>query len=168
MRLLGSGLTIILTALCVCVAPPAYSCGGCADSVDDTEAYALSMREGRDPVEGLWLVYLDWMPADGLSRKYRIAIVRNDFGVYPEASYLGVATCDSPGCRRGEVKLTLTGKGDGKFGAALKVTEGITAFGDAFLVADDERGRKNSLLDMNAVKYKGRPPTVAIIRIIGG
>ena len=161
---------IALAALALLASvPPAAACGDCDDPlIDAEEAHAASMRECRDPVEGFWLVYLDWTPG-GIARSYRIAIVKNTYGIYPEADYLGVATCDSPGCRKGEVKLTLKSAfKSGGYEAEFFVTDGITASGTAILTEDKERGRENCVLDTRGVKYKDKIPTVEIIRIIGG
>lgn len=168
-----TAICLFVTALAAALAAPlpAAACDDCENPViDAAEAHARSMREGRDPVEGFWLVYLDWKPEDeSLARSYRIAVVRNTYGVYPEADYLGVATCDSPGCKRGEVKLTLKRAfRDGDFEAVFMVSDGVTAKGTAMLTGDDERGRPDSVIDMSGVKYEDKAPTLAIVRIIGG
>jgi hypothetical protein len=136
--------------------------------VNAMEAYEQSRREGRDDVEGFWGIYLDWIPQSDISRRYRMAIVRNSFDVYPDADYIGVATCDSPGCVRGEVKLLLT-RTDvaGEFEATLLVTDVDGAKGRAFLIDDDE-GRERSALDLRGVTYEGNVMAKWMLRIRGG
>jgi hypothetical protein len=132
------------------------------------DAYERSLREGRDPVEGFWGIYLDWIPSPGISRRYRMAVVQNTYGVYPEADYVGVATCDSPGCVKGEVKLLLRRTdAEGEFEATLLVTDVDGAKGRAFLIDNDE-GREDSVLDLRGVTYQGHVMAKWMLRIIGG
>jgi hypothetical protein len=148
----------------------ARACDDCDEpgTVDADDAYSRSLREGRDPVEGFWGIYIDWNP-DGpdLARSYRMAIVTNTYDVYPEADYVGVATCTLPGCNRGEVKLLLnkTGK-ENEFQATLLAKNG-GAKGIALLVDADD-GRKLSALDLREVKYDGHHMAKWMLRIIGG
>jgi hypothetical protein len=137
--------------------------------IDGLEAYDRSLREDRDGVEGFWGIYLDWQPEKGASRAYRMAIVKNGYDVYPEADYLGVVTCDQPGCVRGEVKLLLsvTGEPD-EFDATLLVTDSDGAKGRAILTDDAENGREKSVLDMREVKYRGHVMAEWMIRIKNG
>ncbi|MDR1482691.1 MAG: hypothetical protein LBI74_08710 [Synergistaceae bacterium] len=153
----------------VMLASSAVACD-CEDPVviDGLEAYDMSLREGRDDVEGFWGIYLDLPPTPGNARTYRMAIVKNSWDVFPEADYLGVATCDSPGCVRGEVKLLLTRTDqEGKFDAVLLVTENDGARGPAFLVDADD-GRERGALDLQEVKYMGNFIARWMLRIIGG
>jgi hypothetical protein len=138
--------------------------------VDGLEAYERSLREGRDDVEGFWGIYLDWQPEAGAVRRYRMSIVKNTYeGVYPEADYLGVATCDQPGCTRGEIKLLLTKTGEpGVFDGTLLVSDVDGAKGKAFLTDDEENGRENSALDLRDMKYRGQVMAEWMIRIKGG
>jgi hypothetical protein len=150
---------------------PAAAACDCEEPVivDGLEAHERSLREGRDDVEGFWGIYLDWQPEIGASRRYRMAIVRNTYGVYPEADYLGVATCDQPGCRRGEVKLLLTKTGEpGEFDGTLLVTDVDGAKGRAILTDDAENGRENSVLDLRDMKYRGHVMAKWMLRIKGG
>jgi hypothetical protein len=137
--------------------------------IDGLEAYERSRREGRDPVEGLWGIYIDWQPEAGAARSYRMAIVKNDYGVYPEADYVGVVTCDKPGCVRGEVKLLLTRTDTpSRFDAVLLVTDTDGAKGAAVLGTDKYTDRENSMLDMGSMLYKNRMMTMGMIRIKNG
>jgi hypothetical protein len=160
----------VFIAFIACTAFPAAACD-CEEPVivDGLEAYDRSLREGRDAVEGFWGIYLDWQPEKGANRRYRMAIVKNDYGVYPGADYIGVSTCDQPGCTRGEVKLLLskTDKPD-EFDAVLLVTDTDGGRGVAALKRHEETGRENSVLDMSALRYKGRSMTMGMLRIIGG
>ncbi|MDR1510271.1 MAG: hypothetical protein LBS53_11595 [Synergistaceae bacterium] len=157
-------------AIVACAALPALACD-CDEPViiDGLEAYDRSLREDRDAVEGFWGIYLDWQPEEGASRRYRMAVVKNDYGVYPEADYIGVVTCDQPGCARGEVKLLLSGtdKPD-EFDATLLVTDTDGGRGVAVLKPHEDTGRENSVLDMSALRYKDRSMTMGMIRIKGG
>jgi hypothetical protein len=151
------------------LASSAIACD-CEDPVvvDGLEAYDRSLMEGRDDVEGFWGIYLDSPPTPGIARSYRMAVVKNSYDVFPEADYLGVATCDSPGCVRGEVKLLLTRtEREGEFDAVLLVTENDGARGPAFLVDADD-GREQSALDLREVKYMGNLIAMWMVRIIGG
>ncbi|MDR1471164.1 MAG: hypothetical protein LBS75_01450 [Synergistaceae bacterium] len=137
--------------------------------IDGLEAYDKSLRKDRDDVEGFWGIYLDWQPEKGASRSYRMAIVKNFYDVYPEADYLGVVTCDLPGCTRGEVKLLLTRTGKrGEFDGTLLVTDVDGAKGRAILTDDAENGRKNSVLDLRGMKYRGHVMAEWMVRIKNG
>ncbi|MDR2780405.1 MAG: hypothetical protein LBB28_04695 [Synergistaceae bacterium] len=170
-RKLYSLLKITAVVLLAASLPlPAHACD-CDEPVivDGLEAYARSRREGRDPVEGFWGIYLDWQPEEGASRRYRMAVVKNDYGVYPEADYIGVVTCDQPGCTRGEVKLLLSGTGKpDEFDATLLVTDTDGGKGTAVLRRHEETGRDNSVLDLSALEYEGKRMTMGMLRIIGG
>ncbi|MDR1943680.1 MAG: hypothetical protein LBQ19_02560 [Synergistaceae bacterium] len=147
----------------------AFACDDCEEPgmVDGDDAYERSLREGRDPVEGFWGIYLDWHPDGETGGSYRMAIVKNTYGVYPEADYLGVATCNLQGCRKGEVKLLLSKtKKENEFDAAL-ITQKGAAKGPAFLVVADD-GREMGALDLREVKYEGRVMAKWMLRIIGG
>jgi hypothetical protein len=98
-----------------------------------------------------------------------MAVVKNDYGVYPEADYLGVVTCDQPGCTRGEVKLLLSRTDEpDRFDATLLVTDTDGGKGVAVLKRHDDTGRENSVLDMSALRYKDRSMTMGMIRIMNG
>jgi hypothetical protein len=157
-------------ALLAFLAPlfPAIACD-CEEPViiDGLEAYDRSQREGRDAVEGLWGIYMEWQPQKGASRKTRMAIVKNDYGVYEGADYIGVVTCDQPGCTRGEVKLLLSKTDDvDKFDATLLVTDIDGGRGTAILGIDGRTGREGSSLDLSDLKYQGRMLSYGMIRII--
>jgi hypothetical protein len=137
--------------------------------VDGIEAHERSLRQDRDIVEGFWAVYLDWQPEAGASRRLRLAVVKNDYGVYPGADYIGVSTCDQPGCTRGEVKLLLTRTEDTqKFEAVLLVTDTDGAKGTAALTEDEYTGRPNAVLDLSALRYKDRMMTYGLVRVVDG
>ncbi|MDR1650893.1 MAG: hypothetical protein LBR87_03820 [Synergistaceae bacterium] len=152
------------------LAAPAYACD-CEEPVivDWKDAYDRSLREGRDPVEGFWGIYLDWQPESGAARAFRLAVVKNDYGVYPGADYIGVATCDKPGCSRGEVKLLLTSAEDpSRFEATLLVTDTDGAKGTAILKPHEGTNRPDSELDLSGLRYKDRQMTEGMLRIKGG
>jgi hypothetical protein len=135
--------------------------------VDGMEAYERSLRPGGDAVEGFWAAYMEWQPEAGAARRLRLAVVKNDYGVYPEADYIGVSTCDQPGCTRGEVKLLLTRTDDPqKFDAVLLVTDTEGAEGAAVLTEDTHTERRDSLLDLSGLKYKDRMMTYGLVRVI--
>ena len=160
LAMLSAGVMPGIAAACDCEEPVI---------VDGLEAHERSLRAGRDAVEGFWAVYLDWQPEAGAARRLRLAIVKNDYGVYPEADYIGVSTCDQPGCTRGEVKLLLTKTDDPqKFEAVLLVTDTDGAKGTAVLTEDTHTNRPNALLDLSALKYKDRMMTYGMVRIING
>jgi hypothetical protein len=147
-----------------------YACDDCDEPglVDGDEAYRLSFREGRDLVEGFWGIYVDWHPDSGAAKSYRMAIVKNTFGVYPEADYLGVSTCDRPGCKKGEVKLLLSRTDvENEFQATLLTEKGGGGKGKALLLDSDD-GRENSALDLQDVKYDGKMMAYWMLRIKGG
>jgi hypothetical protein len=161
---------IAVLAFVVFAAFPTNACD-CDEPViiDGLEAYDRSLREGRDAVEGFWGIYLDWQPEAGASRRYRMAIVKNDYGVYAGADYIGVSTCDQPGCARGEVKLLLSSTDKpGEFDATLLVTDTDGGRGVAVLKRHEDTGRDDSVLDMSALRYKGRSMTMGMLRIMGG
>ena len=91
----AAALAVAILSLAV----PALACE-CEEPVvvDGLEAFDRSKREGRDAVEGFWGIYMDWQPESGAARRYRMAVVKNDYGVYEGADYIGVVTCDQPGC----------------------------------------------------------------------
>ena len=152
------------------LALPAAACN-CDEPVivDGLEANDRSRREGRDPVEGFWGIYMDWQPEAGATKRYRMAVVKNDYGVYEGADYIGVVTCDQPGCTRGEVKLLLTKTDDPKkFDATLLVTDTDGGRGTAVLQEHDSTGRADSVLDLSDLKYEGRQLTYGMVRIING
>ncbi|MDR1915124.1 MAG: hypothetical protein LBQ58_00930 [Synergistaceae bacterium] len=137
--------------------------------IDGLEAYDRSLRKGRDDVEGFWGIYLDWQPEKGANRSYRMAIVKNTYDVYPEADYIGVVTCNIPGCTRGEVKLLLTRTDKrNEFESTLLVSDVDGAKGIAILTDDAENGRKNSVLDMRDMKYRGHVMAEWMVRIKNG
>jgi hypothetical protein len=159
-----------LLLLIAAFAAPAIACD-CEEPVvvDGLEAYENSLREGRDDVEGFWGIYLDWQPENGASRSYRMAIVKNTYGVYPGSDYIGVATCDLPGCTRGEVKLLLSSTGKpGEFEGMLLVTDKEGAKGKAVLTDDTENGRELSVLDLRDMKYRGHVMAEWMVRIKNG
>jgi len=165
----------ILTALSLLVlllpVAPAYACSGCDEPVivDATEAYDRSIRDERDDVEGLWGIYIDWQPVQDAGKRYRMAVVKNNYGVYEGTDYLGVVTCDQPGCNRGEVKLLLQKTDDEKkFYATLLVTDFEGGYGIAVLGPHERTGREDSMLDLSALRYKGAQLTYGMVRVMGG
>jgi hypothetical protein len=158
--------------LLIALLAPAVSACECEEPavVDGLEAYERSLREDRDDVEGFWGIYLEWQPEKDASRSYRIAVVKNTYdGVYPDADYLGVVTCDLPGCTRGEVKLLLMKTDEpGEFDGTLLVTDTDGAKGKAILADDTENGREKSVLDMSGMKYQGHVLANWMIRIKNG
>jgi hypothetical protein len=153
-------MTAAIAAACDCDEPVV---------VDGLEAYTRSLRDGRDAVEGFWGIYLEWQPEKGAARSFRLAIVKNDYDVYPGADYIGVATCDKPGCVRGEVKLLLTATdAPDRFEATLLVTDTDGAKGTAYLKLHEETGRENSLLDLSDLKYQDKEMSKGMLRIING
>jgi hypothetical protein len=160
---------IVCAMLVFALHAAAFACDDCEEpgTVDGDDAYERSRREGRDPVEGFWGIYLDWHPDKGAGKSYRMAVVKNTYDVYPEADYIGVATCDLQGCRKGEVKLLLsrTDK-ENEFDAVL-ITENGGGKGVALLVDADD-GRKLSAIDLREVKYEGQVMAKWMLRIIGG
>jgi hypothetical protein len=160
-----------LAAAALCVFAPAVLACECEEPVviDGDEAYNRSRREGRDAVEGFWGIYLEWQPEKGATRTYRMAIVKNDYEVYPEADYIGVVTCDKPGCSRGEVKLLLSVTDDPQvFDAVLLVSDADGGRGPAVLGPHKDTNRENSALDMSGVNYLEKMMTYGMIRIING
>ncbi|MDR0649396.1 MAG: hypothetical protein LBF92_08700 [Synergistaceae bacterium] len=147
----------------------ASACDDCDEpgKVDAGDAYDRSLRDGRDPVEGFWGIYLDWSPDPGSARSFRMAVVTNTYGLYPEADYVGVATCSLPGCDRGEIKLLLKKTGRKNEFEGTLLTKNGGASGKAFLVDADD-GRPLSALDLRDLKYEGRQMAYWMLRIIGG
>jgi hypothetical protein len=163
-------LFVLLTGFFfMAVTKAASACDDCDEPgrVDAGEAHERSLRPGRDPVEGFWGIYLDWNPDPESARSYRMAIVSNTYDLYPEADYVGVATCSLPGCDRGEIKLLLkkTGKKN-EFDGTLLTQKG-GAKGKAILVDADD-GRPLSALDLREMKYNDRVVAKWMLRIIGG
>lgn len=157
------------TAISLFVVCGVYACEDCDEPglLDGDDAYRSSLREGRDSVEGFWGIYVDWHPDLGAAKSYRMAIVKNVFGVYPEADYLGVSTCDRPGCKKGEVKLLLSRTSVENEFQAILLTEKGGGKGKAVLVDADD-GREKSALDLRDVKYDGRVMAPWMLRIKGG
>lgn len=134
-------------------------------TVDADDAYDRSQRPDRDPVEGHWAVYIEWHPELDTSRRYRIAIVRNTYGVFEDAEYIGVATCAQTGCKKGEVKLLLNAtETPNEFDARMVTNEGFGR-GMAILTPDSD-GRPNSAIDMRDVKYDGHTMTKWFVRVM--
>jgi hypothetical protein len=161
----------VIIAVILALSTAGYACGDCDDPtvIDGLEAYERSQREGRDAVEGFWGMYLDWNPQPGTNRSYRLAIVKNTYGAFPDADYLGVSTCDSPGCKRGEVKLLLKATdAPDRFDATLLVSGGDGGRGPALLMRADGSDRENSAIDLSQVKYQGKTMAKWMLRIKGG
>ena len=137
--------------------------------VDSFEAHDRSLRAGRDEVEGFWGIYMDWQPEQGASKNYRMALVENNYGLYEGADYVGVVTCDKPGCTRGEIKLTLKKTDDPeKFEAALLVDGKSIVSGIAVLGPHKDTGREDSVLDLSSLRYKDRLLTYGLVRVMEG
>ncbi|MDR1516193.1 MAG: hypothetical protein LBS45_10915 [Synergistaceae bacterium] len=165
-------LIALLTGIFFIAATKAASaCDDCDEpgTVDADDAYSRSLRAGRDPVEGFWGIYMDWNPDPESARSFRMAIVTNTYDIYPEADYVGVATCSLPGCDRGEIKLLLkkTGRKNEFEGTLLTQKGGAKGQGKALLVDADD-GRPLSALDLRDLKYEDRVMAKWMLRIIGG
>ncbi|MDR3332245.1 MAG: hypothetical protein LBT08_06415 [Synergistaceae bacterium] len=159
----------IIAVSAMLAAASAFACDDCDEPglVDGDDAYEHSRREGRDPIEGFWGIYIDWHPDAGVSKSFRLAIVENTYDLYPEADYVGVATCDRPGCKKGEIKLLLTKTDVANEFLATLLTEKGGAKGIAVLVGADD-GRPESALDLREVKYDGKVMAHWMLRINGG
>ena len=139
--------------------------------VDAYEAHARSLRDGRDAVEGFWAIFMEWQPERGAAIRYRMAVVKNDYGVYGGADYVGVTTCDRPGCTLGEIKLALKKTDDPtKFEATLIMGGRGIASGTAVLGTNKDRDveRENSTLDLSSLIYEDRQLTYGMVRILNG
>ena len=147
-------------------ASSAFACCDDPVVVDMDDALRRSQRKGRDPIEGFWGVRLDWHPEADSARSYRVAIVRNTYDVYEDADYLGVSTCFSPGCVKGEVKMFLYRTNRPNEFDAVMVTSVGYGKGRATLGPDGE-GRGNASLDMRAVLFGDRRMTQRLVRIRG-
>jgi hypothetical protein len=163
-------LVVLLTGFFfMAVTKAASACDDCDEpgTVDADDAYNRSLRPDRDPVEGFWGIYLDWNPDPESARSFRMAVVTNTYGLYPEADYVGVATCSLPGCDRGEIKLLLKKTDrENEFEGTLLTKKGA-AKGKALLVDADD-GRPLAALDLRGLKYEGRAVANWMLRIIGG
>jgi hypothetical protein len=163
-------LLVLLTGFFfIAVTKAASACDECDEPglVDAGDAYDRSLRPDRDPVEGFWGIYIDWNPDPESAKSFRMAIVTNTYGVYPEADYVGVATCSLPGCDRGEIKLLLKKTGrENEFEGTLLAKNG-SAKGKALLVDADD-GRPLCALDLRELKYEGRVMAKWMLRIIVG
>ena len=132
--------------------------------VDAEKAKITASRPDRDAVEGLWSVYQNWDPMPKQAQRYRIAIVRNNHGIFKEAKYLGVVLCDKEGCTKGEVKLLLTPTGKkNEFQATWRTGKG-DAKGIVRLEAD-EKGVSDAVIDLNALKIQGHIIVKWLVRI---
>ena len=138
--------------------------------VDGIAAYYRSLnKDDRDNVEGHWGMFMDWQPEEGANQRIRLAVVKNDYGVYEGADYVGVNTCDRPGCVRGEIKLALK-KTDNpiRFDATFIMGGRGIASGMAVLGIDNYTGREDSALSLNSLRYQDRHLTYGMIRIMDG
>ncbi|MDL2264073.1 hypothetical protein LJC31_05415 [Synergistaceae bacterium OttesenSCG-928-I11] len=97
-----------------------------------------------------------------------MAIVKNTYGVFEDAEYIGVATCEQTGCTKGEVKLLLRRTAKQNEFEASMVTNAGFGKGIAVLVADPDDGRADSAIDMRDVKYDGHTMAKWIVRVIDG
>lgn len=133
--------------------------------VDADRAKELSQRKGRDSIEGFWGVYHEWYPSK-TAWMYRVAVVKNTFGVFPKAKYIGVVTCGRDDCIRGEVRLLFSPvpKSKNEYRATF-VTASGDVVGTARLGKGDD-GRANSVIDMRGVKMDDHILTNWIVRII--
>ncbi len=132
--------------------------------VDAEKAKITASRPDRDAVEGLWSVYQNWDPMPKQAQRYRIAIVRNNHGIFKEAKYLGVVLCDKEGCTKGEVKLLLTPTGKkNEFQATWRTGKG-TAKGLGRLEADEAK-TPDSVIDLRALKIQGHILVKWLVRI---
>ena len=137
--------------------------------VDASQARDRSMRDDRDAVEGFWGMYMEWQPEEGASRRVRMVIVKNDYDAYEGADYVGVVTCDRPGCTRGEIKIALKKTGDPKkFDTTLLMKGNELTSGIAALGPHNNTEREDSRLDLTSLKYMDRMLTYGLIRIMGG
>ena len=137
--------------------------------VDASEAHDRSLRNDRDVVEGFWAIYMEWQPEEGASKSYRMAVVKNNYEVYDGSDYVGVVTCDRPGCTRGEIKLALKKTDDPiKFDATLLMGGRGISNGIAVLGPHKETGREKGVLDLSSLRYKDRQLTYGLVRIMNG
>lgn len=165
---------LLATILCFAQARGAMASGVgddcCEDriAVDADDAYERAQRRDRDPVEGLWVTYIYWHPELDAARSYRMAIVRNTYGVFEDAEYIGVATCEQTGCVKGEVKLLLRRTDEPNAFDASMVTNAGFGRGTAVLTADPDDGRADSAIDMRGVRYGEHTMAKWIVRVIDG
>ena len=154
---------LLLVALLV---PPAFACCDDLVVVDATDAYERSQREERDPIEGFWATHIIWHPEPDAARSYRLAIVKNIYDVYPEAEYIGVATCEQSGCIKGEVKLLLHSTHRKNEYETVMLTNKGLGRGKAILTRDPEDNRPNSVIDMRNVKFNEHVMTKWLVRVM--
>ena len=134
------------------IAAVALACCGDPVAVDLERVSAHIARSGLEPIEGLWDVRFDWYPGEGAPPALQMAIVKNEYNVYKNSAYLGVATREGGGYVAGEVvMLFTTAEQEDEFGAVVVTPTGYGR-GQVRLVADG-RGRKDGVLDMSDVNY---------------
>ena len=98
-----------------------------------------------------------------------MAVVKNGYGVYEDSDYVGIVTCDKPGCTRGEIKLLLKKTDDPKkLEATLLVGGKGIASGIAELGPHKDTAREDSMLDMSSLRYDGKLLTYGMVRIMEG
>ena len=127
-------------------------CGDDPVTVDLERVSAHIERSGLEPIEGLWDVRFDWHPGEGAPPTLQMAIIKNEYNVYKNSHYLGVATREAGGYVAGEVVMLFTTTAqEGEFGAVVVTATGYGR-GSVRLVAG-ERGRRDGALDMSGVRY---------------
>lgn len=145
----------------------AAAVSACCDSiiVDADMALEKVLGEGREPVEGLWSMNLDYNPEPDTSDSYRIIIIKNEYsGIYPTTGYLGIVAADVPGAQKGEIKLLLNSDGGrGKFYVVV-ITEKGFGRGPAALLSIHAEADS---LDMKGVVYGSNIMTKQLRRIDG-
>lgn len=145
----------IFTALLMLFTLAAAALACCGDdpvTVDLERVSAHIARSGLEPIEGLWDVRFAWHPWEGAPPVLQMAIVKNEYKVYKNSAYLGVAMHDVGAYVAGEIAMLFTdATGEGEFGAVVVTPNGYGR-GQVQLVAD-ARGRKDGALDMSDVRY---------------
>ena len=155
---------LISLSMLLMLSAAAFACCGDPITVDLDSVLEHAARSGREPIEGLWNVSFDWYPQAEAVTSYTMAIVRNEYGVYKNADYLGVSTCREEGCLPGEVAMLFTRTDDAQVFDAVVVTENGFGRGNVRLL-EDGRGRKNALLDTSDVKYSVHTMMERLLRV---
>lgn len=132
--------------------------------LDSNKAKVEALRQGKDTIEGVWAVSQSWDPMPEQSRRYRIAIVQNKYGVFKEAKYLGIVLCNKKGCTPGDVKLLLTPSGKkNEFRATWRTGKGEVT--GASRLEADEMGTADAALDLRNLKMEGHVINTWLVRI---
>lgn len=154
-------------ALCLLILglPLCLLAGAEPSVVDPDEARQRAVREDRDPLEGYWGVYHEWYPIPDAARAYNIVIVKNVYGVFKEAKYLGVLYCKRNGCIPGEVRYLFSPlKRKGEFNVTVMTAAG-TVSGKALLKKGVVDGKKTDYFDMSSLKMNGNVLVRAMVKL---